>query len=558
MISPMKESDRIVNEFVVADIENRSDGSVIAIDTYDGENHNVSRNWQEWLDFIGRKANGSKSYRRIYAHNGGGWDWLSLIEFIIKHDREKVFTTIENGNRIISVSIRISDRTTIVLLDSLYLLSCSLDVAAQKYLGVGKTKLEHLPEWYYDNDRERFWTYLYSDTDLLYRIICKFADLVFRKIARINRLGVTLPSTSLRCYQTGYLSKEITTPSDKRLKELLRSGYTGGRVEVFKSGHFKGINVYDYNSLYPSVMRDCMVPTTGNVRFTDRVHFGKCGIYKIRFRQRNRRLLPLLMSNGVGVYEGEGVYYTPELQRFADKADGQITVIEGAYFTKEDCIFKDYVETLYSLRMTDKDGPLGNTCKLLMNSLYGKFGQQPERSKTVFCTPDEVRAYVKSGATVDILSPEYGVYKITEQKRISFEHVGIAGTITSEARARLWEAFDENTVYCDTDSIHTTTTRETGTGLGQLKLEFSGEGVYVGKKLYALRNEEKEKIRAKGIRVGGELGCDLSFDGLKTLLKGATIECRFKSANTAKGVLKGSKSCTFVERKRTIRKTANV
>lgn len=565
MITKRKSADAMSRDFVVCDIENFSDGSVISIQTFDGERHTVHYNWCEWLEWIATMGRTHKAYRAVYAHNGGGWDWLSLIEYVIQKDRSHTFHTIQNNNRIVCVIIPYNAHVTIRLCDSWYLIAGNgskgtLQDLGEKYLGEGKLKIDHLPEWYWKNDRETYWKYAYRDTEMLYRIMVRFMDIVYNRIARIGKVGLTIPSTSLRCYQTSYLPFEIQTPENDKVKTALRRAYVGGRVEVFRSGYYEHINVYDFNSLYPSVMQNTAVPIGGNPKYTNRLRLDKCGVYHIRFVQRNRKLLPLLMVDGLGSYEGEGWYYTNELRRFVDKAQGEIEIVSGFYFSDSAEIFKGFVDTMYALRMTDRDGPLGNTAKLMMNSLYGKFAQQTDRSRVVFCDCDEIKGYMKAGAEVELLNPELSIYRITETKPAPFEHVGIAGTITSEARARLWEAFDSGTVYCDTDSVHTTCDLpNTSAELGAMKLEFSGEAVYCGKKLYALRKPDgKETVKAKGVRVGGENGFALTFDHLRTLLDGASIKCEFKSAATSTQVFQGKSSCRFVKRTRTLRKTANV
>ena len=53
-------------------------------------------------------------------------------------------------------------------------------------------------------------------------------------------------------------------------------------------------------------------------------------------------------------------------------------VLKGYKFQKDN-IFRSYVERLYTIRTTyDKTDPMNLIAKLLMNSLYGKFGMKSE------------------------------------------------------------------------------------------------------------------------------------------------------------------------------------
>jgi hypothetical protein len=546
MLHPTTPANRINKEFSVADIENRSNGEVLAIGFFDGYEYRRFVNWEEWLRFLSQSK--AKNHKTIYAHNGSGWDWLSLLQYVVRNTDYK-FDSIQNGNRLVCIMLTI-DGVRIRLLDSLFMLQCSLDQAANRFLGKGKLPLEHLPEWYYENNPGLFELYLKADCTLLYDVLSAFCDTVYTKVAPIRKLGITLPSTAMKVFQTSFLPKSIGTPSDEGLKKALRLAYCGGRVEVFRQGYHPKINVYDVNSLYPSVMASTPVPISGNARRVKRLQDG-CGVYLVDFEQD--RGIPVLMVDGLGSYKGRGWYFANELRRL--QTVGVFTVLDGYAFNHESVLFAEYVKTLYALRMTDKDGALGGICKLLMNSLYGKFGQKPERAKTCILTFAEVKEYIQNGCKVETLSENDCIYRVTEEKEALYEHVGIAGTITSEARARLWEFMDKDTVYCDTDSVHTPNEMKTGSGLGEMKLEFRGSGAYAGKKLYALHNEETEKIRAKGIKVGGKLGCRLTFSDLRNVASGATIVCNFSSPNTVNGVMKGKQSCQMQPKTRTIRNT---
>lgn len=573
MIRPGKPARAIAKSFVVADIENRESGKLITIDTYNGVTHWDSRSWQGWLDLIrDQLARGNKAFRRIYAHNGSGWDWLSFVQWLIEEGYwvEYVRETILSGDTLIALQLHI-DGHKVMLCDSMLLFRpepASLDALGKKFAGRGKMDTGgKLPRWLWDNNRELYWKYLYGDTELLYEVLSKVHDLIFT-IAPIASIGLTAPSTAMKIWRTRFLKDTLYTPEQADVKEALRDGYHGGRVEVFREGHHKKIRVYDVNSMYPAVMASTPVPSSGKVLITTKPNLDGCGIFKVRFKERKRNKPPLLLVNGYGAHEGEGWYYAPELRRFK----GELEVLEGYQFEDTSVLFKEYVDVLYNLRMGDKEGPMGSLCKIAMNGLYGKLAQKPERNKLVIASISELDGLIVEGKQPVCINEEYGLYMITEQADVPHEHVGIAGTITSEARGRLWEATDSDTIYVDTDSVHTTGKVPVDpTKLGAWKLEFEGEGVYRGKKLYGLRNPDKTKIRAKGIRVHDKkkymdqkLGCDLSFEGLLSLEEGASLVCHFRSAPTLNNVLHGGTACTFeprynktVARKRTIRSTVD-
>ncbi len=544
MLHPARNAARISKVFSVADIENAKDGSVLAIGIYDGEEYRQLRTWWEWLAFMESRVDDPR-YQTVYAHNGAGWDWLSLLEWILQNNLwDTLIQTppVMADDDLLALNVTIAG-VEVSLRDSLLLFrpeKADLDTLGKAFVGRGKADLDgKLPEYWYRRNPKLFSEYLRNDCTLLYEVLCNVCDR-FYALGEIGRLGITAPSTAMRVFRTRFLRGTIGTPDNAELKHALRLAYHGGRVEVFRPGFHKSVRVYDVNSMYPAVMRDTPVPTTGKAAYTKRKHFDAPGIYYVRFQQKTDRP-PLLTQGGEGVYSGEGWYFTPELRRFR----GTLEVMEGWVFNEYDVIFASYVDTLYAERMKDKASPMAKIAKVCLNSLYGKFAQKPEKSVLVCCGVDGLSDYIAQGKAPVEVSAEYGLYRITEPSDVPHEHVGIAGMITSEARARLWESIDAKTIYCDTDSIHTTGRITTSDRLGDFKLEFEGEGVYAGKKLYSLRNADTEKVRAKGVRVGGKMGFKLGFSDLRRIAEGASVACEFVTAPTFSNVLKGGKSCTF-------------
>lgn len=554
---PGKQAD---TNFVVCDIENRANGEVFWIQTYDGENHYTHYNWGDWLDFIEEKAGETPRFQRIYAHNGGGWDWLSFAAYYLERKGQTVrFNMV--GSKLLLVSLPVSEDITIQLCDSMNLFYTSLDKAAKAFVGEGKVTIDVLPEKLFATDKEKFLRYVKADTELLYRSVIRFAEILYA-LTGVGKLGITLPATAMAVFRTRFLAREIWIPTEDKLKQILREGYRGGRVECFRPGHHKNVRVYDINSLYPSVMRKIAVPTSAKGFWTTKLHLAVPSVYRVRFTQTNRKIKPVLMVNGEGAYEGSGVFFSPELQllKEVDKR-AKIEVVEGFVFVESHCLFRAYVDTLYAKRMEDKGGPMGEICKRLLNSLYGKFGQKTVReSLFVVESGEELAELVAGGATVRPINLALDLYSIEEETECFFEHVGIAGMITSASRVALYRYFTPDIVYCDTDSVHVTrgTTLPTSAEIGELKCEFEGEGVYLGKKLYALKNSEKEKLRVKGVSVGGKFGASIDFEKMVGLVAGKSLRCYYQTPTTPREVFVGKAPCVFRNRSRTIKRTSHV
>ena len=569
MIRPLKPSENASGTFTVCDIENYPDGSLLTIDTAwredgGGIEHTTYYDWHDWFRWVSNKAIHDKRFRRIYAHNGGGWDWLSLAEWMLRNKTDCRMSIASACSRMIALRVHINKKCTIWLCDSVQLLRSSLDTLAKKFLGYGKVDLKgKLPHEVYQQNPEKFMEYVHRDTETLLLVLEKALKLIRDRVAKIDTLGVTIGSTALKVFRTIGIDKPISIPTDNRVKSFLRKAYKGGRVEVFRYGYYPRINVYDVNSLYPYIMKTCKVPISSRGFWTDKYIPDTCGAYEIEFYQSRKDIPPVFMIDGDGVYEGRGYYFAPEIRTLL-KYDplATINVIRGYCFIDSATLFASFVDRLYNLRLEDRDGPVSLLAKYLLNSCYGKFGQHSEKETVEYgLGTEDIEAMVSKGIPVRPISIDSGVFGVTRSLECSFEHVGIAGTITAEARAYLYGTMAQlpraSIVYCDTDSIHTIASIDNGLvgeKLGQYKQEFGGEGVYVAKKVYALRCGRDQKIRCKGVSVGGKFGSRLSFDDILEISKGKEITCQFQKPTTIVGVLKGQKSCVFSNRVRTIRK----
>lgn len=589
MIDPLPHFSKPDFPFVVTDIENRPDGEVISIDTAWREPDNIEHHtilhdrlygfsccWDAYFSWLYKRALGDNRFRTVYAHNGGGWDWLSLAEYLLNDGRKrrKSLTCICANSNMIVLRVTISKRCTIVFCDSLQLLRSSLDRLSKVYGLSGKVEFPYdSHETLFERDRRLFMRYIRADTENLLIVMEKSLALIREHVAPVRRLGYTIGSTAMLVFRTKGLDREISIPWDAETKDFLRSGYRGGRVECFRSGVYDHICVYDINSLYPKVMAKTKVPISDRGIWLTDYRPGKCGVWRIRFRQENRDIPPVFIVGGNGKYEGEGVYFSPEIDLFRSAdPNGTLDVKRGYVFSDTDYIFTGWVHALYDLRRKHKGDPVDLLCKYLLNSLYGKFGQNPVREKIAAITAEscdspfvELSRLINAGASVRALNEELGIYGLTEETTCLHEHVGIAGTITSAARVKLYDGLlraGKGLVYCDTDSVHTTGCLDDdliGDDLGMFKKEFEGEGVYCGKKLYALRDQNKsEKIRIKGVSIGGRNGARISFDNLVGLLdQGQTIITEFTRPGTAMDIFTGKKrACVFEPKKRTIKRTA--
>jgi hypothetical protein len=153
--------------------------------------------------------------------------------------------------------------------------------------------------------------------------------------------------------------------------------------------------------------------------------------------------------------------------------------------------------------------------KILLNSLYGKFGQRGVRWNVVGPAPDEtVRTYLEVDVVEGITYKMRQFAGILQQQEETPEsansHPAIASHVTAYARRYLWDLMElagrRNVLYCDTDSLYVTragrkrlAARVNPGQLGALKLEATCDWLEIrGPKDYATPHKSKTKgVRAK-------------------------------------------------------------
>jgi hypothetical protein len=214
-----------------------------------------------------------------------------------------------------------------------------------------------------------------------------------------------------------------------------------------------------------------------------------------------------------------GVWSWSELKLLSDPlVGGTIRNVRRSVWYERKNLFFDFVKELYAYR--DKasahyEEGLALLSKLMMNSLYGKFGMNEDRREIMVLGPNES---APEGATFPRL--EDGEDDVTSkvcyvEKRVSPPYIipQISAQITALARVRLWSCMADvlrrggKLYYCDTDSLITDLDNlHTSSELGELKNEYPGETLtveLVGPKMYVLEKrtpfEKVEPTKSEAI-----------------------------------------------------------
>jgi hypothetical protein len=323
----------------------------------------------------------------------------------------------------------------------------------------------------------------------------------------------TIASTSLRLFTDKYLTKRYYINSTDIIIDQLKS-YYGGRTEAFNRGLIKDYFYYDFNSLYPSIMHDEKFPdpNTMRVNFKNdykyiRLFEGTSDIDISCPDDIDIPILPVRTSTGKVIFPTGNIrgFYTHIEIREAVKIGYKINCIYKTIYFTDDCSpFKDFIDDLYSIRLIYKkeNNPMEYIVKIIMNSLYGKFGQKfLEKDNWVHCSTlseEELNKYYK----VERKDEYMRVTKDSEPSGFCFPIW--ASYVSAYGRIKLYkEIIKHKPAYVDTDSILIDHEIEQSTELGKLKLEMKiKKGIIVRPKFYALVDKDnKEYVKVKGLGV---------------------------------------------------------
>jgi hypothetical protein len=414
--------------------------------------------WQ-WVDSKTR----SKSRLVIMSHSiefdfkgSKAFFWLKVLGY-------KPTKIILNGNSNIWQFRKGSK--TILALDSLNYFRLNIKAIGQT---LNLPKFE-MPKF---NEPDEVWfRYCKRDVEILAKMW--FEWLKFVKENDFGSFGLTLPAQSFNAFRHKFMRDKIYIHANEEATKLEREAYHGGRTECFRIGRFSGEKFYllDVNSMYPFVMREFDYPVKllgfkkkGDLKLLQFLLNKFCVISEVALKVKEP-IFPLKYKGRlifpVGIFTT--ALTTNELKE-ALKMNAILGVGRIAYYQKGR-IFKDFIDKLYQLRKKFKRE--GNKLydwltKLIMNSLYGKFGQQNDVFVKIGYFPeleDEVILGVEFESGKRIFERIImGLYEKAVGKEEAFNSFpAICAEITANARLVLWhyikKAGRENVFYCDTDSL---------------------------------------------------------------------------------------------------------
>lgn len=328
-----------------------------------------------------------------------------------------------------------------------------------KALGVlvGVNKLDEE----YDYDTYHDYTDISQVNPIDIEYINNDVEIMRLSLLKAFELGINSMTIASSSYKN-WLSKNfmfaktnLNKPTDEETNNIITLSYRGGMTylnPIKKETIFYNCKSYDVNSLYPSVMLDNTMPY-GDPQTVD---FNKINIYKkvllkiyINYAKIRVNYIPFIPTklSRYGSYEYSEIIenlcvslWYEEYKLFLQYYDTDICVLNCLQFNTKADLFKEYFMKWKTIKETTNNPVEKQLSKLMLNSLYGKFGSIDDKASK------EIREYTK----------DYIEYKCVP-KTTKYYYRAIASYITSMARVKLINAIESDAkhfIYCDTDSIY--------------------------------------------------------------------------------------------------------
>lgn len=446
---------------------------------------------------------------------------------------------ISSGNMIISTKLG-----NVQFKNSLSLFPLSLLKVVKDFLGIKDDK-------YFDNKANvttikdsTLIEYCAKDCIYLHLALIKYE--YFLKRFGCN-LKLTTPSIAFEIY-TRYFNTDTIykwfLPSNR--KTFFDDGYYfGGHSEKFVSGQyvFRNVYYYDVNSLYPYIMKSTrfnsgklirIKPNTSNLkRLVLNKELFYCEVL-LDIDSELLRFFPVLdEEKGINKYpfglhkikcSEIGINFILKYGSW-DNIKAIHTIFEyqdGENFYP----FLEYVDTFFKVRR--EEAGFNMVAKLLLNSLYGKFGEKLKKPCKYINSTDEEQAPISVNSILDLFTISTYMEDAAPYKK-RFNRLDIAGKITEGARLTTAEFINQirlaggEVYYTDTDSIITNFHLESSTlshlvhdkELGKLSNEigYKDSAIILGVKMYSFY--KSGKMARKGIK-------KLKHDDFREIVRGKT------------------------------------
>lgn len=474
---------------------------------YNGSEFKIFNSTHDFLHFITRKK------CIVYAHNGGKFDWHFVLN------------KIPEFSKILKISGRLSkfEIGEAEFRDSMNIIPIALKEFRKDDFDYDLNEPGRRDK---PANRKIIIDYLRGDCVYLYDLVNNF----------ITDYGLALTQASAAMKFWRKLSGIKAPNTGRPHYEKLSKFYYGGRVECFEKGTFRmPFKVVDINSAYPDAMMyrhpygesinvSTTLPTTRHHierSFIDVECYSDGGL---PFRDAITGKLTFPSDTVRRLYSCSGW----EFLSCIDTNTIHDYRIVKVYQLNDSIEFSKYVNHFFALKTEAKyniERAEENSdwtkfyywkakyifAKLFLNSLYGKYGSNPDKYRENILIGPE---YIQAAAEEDGYRFEAMLYpwalcsRPLDENEQHYYNIATAASVTGFVRAKMWRALCsvDRPLYCDTDSIACVDARDLELDahkLGAWDVEAECDyGAIAGKKLYAFRKTDKKwKIASKGAKL---------------------------------------------------------
>ena len=485
-------------------------------------------------DFLSHILTQENRGKWFFAHAGG----LADVQFVFEKLAPRKDITIEasfSGSSAIIVKVT-KDRHVWTFCDSYWIFRDSL-----KSIGhaIGLEKLgpaneynmtsNEMKEWYATVPLSELIPYNKRDCEILLKALNGFQDLLLEEGGQLQK---TIASCGMTLFRRKFLKQKIRT--NGVVNDIARTAYHASRVEPL-AYNCEEANYFDVNSSFPYSMTK---PMPGNLIATH------TSLPDNLLQKSNRSYL---VAANVTIpdsylppvpYRRDGRIFFPcgTWSAWFTDVDFELLIAEGGKVNKifESLEFDtfndmgDYATTIYSKRKNAKTVFEKILYKYLLNCLYGKMAERPEKQRMWIHPNVEVLSRLTSDNMISAQAG--GVFLEDIVLPLQHVHVPISARITALSRKLLYDFMTDvdKKYYCDTDGFATNDVLPTSNELGGLKLEkVIKHGEFYAPKVYSLTIEEKDGsektiVHAKGFSLGKDEA--LAKDRFQTIIEGRSIE----------------------------------
>lgn len=481
----------------------------------------------EFLSKLELTVKKNPSLRTVYFHNLSRFDGIIILRYYTVMGEPYKLKTLMRNHRLYELKVYKNGKLLLRFRDSCILLPGSLkslgETLCPELGSKGSIKHSELSVSNLMVHREDVIRYLRQDILLLGGVMLK-AQKIYWDLYRVDIEDVmTLSSLSLKIFRKKYFDDsefQIHLPT-RNQDTFVRRSYYGGHADVFKP-YGENLYYYDVNSLYPFIMKEYPMPC-GQPVWKNNLEsveldslFGFIEACVVCPPNIVRPFLPYKDKAGTLLFptgKFVGVYYSEEL-KFARSIGYNIIPLRGYLYEKKESPFKGFVSELYERRQEAKKAgneAMSYVYKILMNSLYGRFGINPESTVTEICNPERYEELLMKDnfQSAEMLTDHYYIVNYitnncktddTEWKAPKMSAVHLSAAITACARIHMYPYISrDDCYYTDTDSVVLGSQLPddiiSSEKIGMFKLEYQVlRGIFLAPKSYLLDIEEDRHI----------------------------------------------------------------